>query len=235
MMISLGPLLVNVITIHQSPPANFPPPINCASNSTMTTAEHLALTVVSRSCAIIADCITIVVTWRATRTSRKVMRDSFQQPSLQDVMWTNGNIYFITVVCGNLLDLILATLSITDPENNANWPIGFIDPITSILNCRFLLDLYETNARLERGGSSFSQSDMGTLSLHFNEFKAAHAPGENSHFLGSFSGPVLLDSFSDESEDTALDTVDEKPEAEPSIPAETTPMAMAAGGSNTAA
>lgn len=73
---------------------------------------------------------------------------------------------------------------------------------------------------------------MGTLSLHFNEFKAAHAP-ENSHFLSSFSGPVLLDSFSDESEDTALDTVDEKPEAEPSISAETT--AMAAGGSNTAA
>ncbi|KAH9852851.1 hypothetical protein C2E23DRAFT_885226 [Lenzites betulinus] len=188
-----------------------------------------AVTVVARSCAIIADCITIVVTWRATRTSRKVISDSFQQPSLQDVMWTNGNIYFITVMCGNLLDLILATLSITDPENNANWPIGFIDPITAILNCRFLLDLYETNSRLERGGSSFSQSDM---SLHFTGSKAGDAP-ENSYFLSSFSGPVLLDSFSDESEDTALDTFDEKPEAEPAVPAEA--PAMEAGGSSTAA
>ncbi|KAH9852816.1 hypothetical protein C2E23DRAFT_778182 [Lenzites betulinus] len=192
----------------------------------------LKVAIVARSCAILADLITIVVTWRATRTSRRVLQDTFKQPSLQDIMWTNGNIYFITLLFGNLLDLILVTLSITGLQGDGNWVIQFLTPMTAILNCRFLLDLYETNARLERGGSSLSQSNIGIGSLHFTGIGAPEAPDspEDSPFLSSFSGPVLH-SFPDDI--AALDTADDEPE---SVPAQTTAPATetAAGGSSSA-
>ncbi|KAH9852828.1 hypothetical protein C2E23DRAFT_729975 [Lenzites betulinus] len=196
-----------------------------------TVSMHISLiqmiTVAARSCAILADLITIVVTWRATRTSRKLLQDTFRQPSLQDILWTNGNVYFITLLFGNLLDLILITLSvraITDPQTNGNWVIDFLDPMTAILNCRCLLDLYETNAWLERGGSSLSQSNIGIGSLHFTAIGGPEGDSpEDSPFLSSFSGPVLH-SFPDD-DDMALDTADDEPEAGPSVPAQTTALA----------
>ncbi|KAH9852830.1 hypothetical protein C2E23DRAFT_135153 [Lenzites betulinus] len=141
---------------------------------------------------------------------------------------------YSTLLCGSILALALSTLSIVG-LGDCNWAILFLEVISTILNCRFLLDLYETNARLERGGSSLSQSNIGTLSLHFTGIDGADAHGqEDSPFLNSFSGPVLH-SFPDD-DIMALDTVDDEPEAGPSIPAQTTAPATktAAGGSSSA-
>ncbi|KAH9852824.1 hypothetical protein C2E23DRAFT_134619 [Lenzites betulinus] len=138
-------------------------------------------------------------------------------------MWINGNIYFITLLFGNILDLILVTLSITGLQGDGNWAVGFLNVMTTILNCRFLLDLYETNARLEHGGSSLSQSNIGIGSLHFTGIEGPEGDfPEDSPFLSSFSGPVLH-SFHDD--DMALDTADDEPEAGPSVPAQTTALA----------
>ncbi|KAH9852814.1 hypothetical protein C2E23DRAFT_917821 [Lenzites betulinus] len=131
-----------------------------------------------------------------------------------------------TLLFGNLLDLILITLSITDTDNGENQVTQFLDPINSILSARFLLDLYETNARLERGGSSLSQSNIGTHSLHFAESGGARADApENPPFLDSFSGPVLHP-FPDDI--IAFDTIDDKPKPAASLSVQTILMATTA-------
>ncbi|KAH9852820.1 hypothetical protein C2E23DRAFT_885207 [Lenzites betulinus] len=227
LILSLGPLLVDVSTFYLTLPVNLPPPENCAGQNAASTAEAIGCERNAIITRIEAQyLITIVVTWRATRTSRKVLQDTFKQPSLQDIMWTNGNIYFITLLFGNLLDLILVTLSITDPKSDENWVVNFLDAMTMILSCRFLLDLYETNARLERGGSSLSQSNIGIGSLHFTGIGGPEGDSpEDSPFLSSFSGPVLH-SFPDDS-DMVFDTTDDEPETGPSVPARTTALAAA--------
>ncbi|KAH9854985.1 hypothetical protein C2E23DRAFT_47323 [Lenzites betulinus] len=105
-------------------------------------------------------------------------------------MWTNGNIYFFTLLSINVLDLILVALSITADNSDESYVIVFLDPINAILNCHFLLDLYEANAQIERGGPSLTHSNP-TLSLHFtgSPQDSADAP-EHSTFLSSFAGPV---------------------------------------------
>ncbi|OJT09211.1 hypothetical protein TRAPUB_14337 [Trametes pubescens] len=59
--------------------------------------------------------------------------------------------------------------------------------MSSILNSRFLLALYETNAHLERGGtsaSSFSTLDFGEADLR------AEGSPELPEFLSSLGGPI---------------------------------------------
>lgn len=60
--------------------------------------------------------------------------------------------------------------------------------ISSILNSRFLLALYETNSRLERGGSSASSFST----LNFGETDSPRAAGspELPEFLHSLAGPI---------------------------------------------
>ncbi|KAH9849867.1 hypothetical protein C2E23DRAFT_341287 [Lenzites betulinus] len=131
-------------------------------------------------------------------------------------MWTNGNIYFFTLLSINILDLILVTLSIIVQSSAGSYVILFLSPISAILNCHFLLDLYETNIRIEHGGSTLSQSHPD-LSLHFTGFNSGSEgtdTPEDSPFLSSFSGPIQP--FHDDSMEPY--PADGEPEAEPSLP-----------------
>ncbi|KAI0820555.1 hypothetical protein BC628DRAFT_853166 [Trametes gibbosa] len=205
LILGLGPFLVNVSTLYQAPPINLPPPENCT------------VTICARTCAILTDVIAIVVTWRATRRSHRVLGESFRRPSLEHILWKNGNVYFITLLSFNVVDVILDALSITTPIDSDNYVAIFRETITTILSCRFLLDLYETNARLERGGSSVSQS-LADHSLHFTGLgsQEADAPGEGSAFLDSFGSSVYY-SFDDDDDDMEdAERVDGEPEAGPS-------------------
>ncbi|KAH9852803.1 hypothetical protein C2E23DRAFT_859489 [Lenzites betulinus] len=223
LILGLVPLIVNVSTVtsHQEKPANLPPPQNCVDQNPGSAALDVTLSTqvvvaVARTATILADLLAIVVTWRATRSSRQVLRASFQQPSLHYVMWKNAtctpgtvahtidNVHVhSTLLLANLLDLILVTLSITVPGNQGSDVILLINPLNSILSCRFLLDLYETNARLERGGSSLSQSHLN-LSLHFTGLEGADAL-DSSPFLHSFAGPILHTFPEGDAEGSAVD------------------------------
>ncbi|KAH9859127.1 hypothetical protein C2E23DRAFT_35498 [Lenzites betulinus] len=144
-------------------------------------------------------------------------------------MWTNGNVYFFTLLAINVLDLVLVALSITIPNNEESYVTGFLDPITAILNCKFLLDLYETNARLERGGASLSWS-LPDLSLHFTGVGPSEnvgAPSGGSSFLGSFAGPVRH-LFSDDGMEE-FQPADGEPEAGASIEMKTMTRTAAEG------
>ncbi|KAH9852837.1 hypothetical protein C2E23DRAFT_885217 [Lenzites betulinus] len=111
--------------------------------------------------------------------------------------------------------------------NGGNWVLAFLDPVSAILNCRLLLDLYETKKRSEDGGSSVF--DLGS-GIRFAPIEGTDAP-EDSSFLNSFSGGVLH-SFPDD--DMELDMANDEPsEAGLCIPLQT--MMSAAEGSDAVA
>ncbi|TBU22676.1 hypothetical protein BD311DRAFT_769961 [Dichomitus squalens] len=48
-----------------------------------------------RGSNIIAECLVLVVTWRYTYTTRRIVRDARIGPSLTSVMFYNGSLYFL--------------------------------------------------------------------------------------------------------------------------------------------
>ncbi|KAL1937387.1 hypothetical protein VTO73DRAFT_13793 [Trametes versicolor] len=101
-----------------------------------------------------------------------------------------------TLVAMNIADIVLKTseVLITADIVKASYVADLIDPISSILNSRFLLALYETNAYLERGGSS--ASSFSTLDFGEADPRATGSP-ELPAFLNSLAGPIH--SFTDHS------------------------------------
>ncbi|EIW57012.1 uncharacterized protein TRAVEDRAFT_49821 [Trametes versicolor FP-101664 SS1] len=93
------------------------------------------------------------------------------------------------LVALNIADMVIVVLLLnqSDVANAFNYVDFFIDPISSILNSRFLLALYETNARLERGGSSVSS--FSTLDFGEADPRAAGSP-ELPEFLHSLASPI---------------------------------------------
>ncbi|EIW63117.1 uncharacterized protein TRAVEDRAFT_43423 [Trametes versicolor FP-101664 SS1] len=98
----------------------------------------------------------------------------------------------------NAVDMTFAILSIAvPPENQASYVVVFIDPISSILNGRFLLALHETNARLE-GATDTS----GVSSLCFNTRSGGDSRAGSSELpelLGVIGGSIC--SFHNDDED----------------------------------
>ncbi|KAL1937392.1 hypothetical protein VTO73DRAFT_13798 [Trametes versicolor] len=145
------------------------------------------VSVLSRICLILRDAVAVVVTWWRTRTARQTPTDILRQSSLEIIIWDNGNVYFCTIVLMNVADMILAVLSIRGTQlDNLAYVVNFLDPISSILNSRFLLALYETNAHLESGGTS--ASSFSTL-----DFREGNPPAGSvalPGYLSSLAGPI---------------------------------------------
>lgn len=75
----------------------------------------------------------------------------------------------------------------------------FFPSISSILNSHYLLDLYDTTARLHRGGASTSSLSLTPSNLNFVNPESA----DFSEFLAPFAGPL---------QHSALLELDEGPE-----------------------
>ncbi|EIW56815.1 uncharacterized protein TRAVEDRAFT_49637 [Trametes versicolor FP-101664 SS1] len=108
------------------------------------------------------------------------------RPSLEQVMWENGAAYFCILVSLNVADMILTILSITIQPGAEAYIAGFIDPISSILNSRFLLHLHETNARLEGADASMTSY---SLRIDSGGDPRTGSP-ELPPFLGIIGGPI---------------------------------------------
>ncbi|KAI1795292.1 hypothetical protein LXA43DRAFT_37343 [Ganoderma leucocontextum] len=141
--LGLVPLIVNVSTSYQSHPVNFSPPYNCSVDSSTTPELALAFTALSRGALTLADLIVVGVTWWATYQSRKLVADGIRGRSFTQIMFYNGNMYFVPIACLNMLHITLTALSINVSSGSESYVIDFIDPISSLLVCHFLLALQE--------------------------------------------------------------------------------------------
>ncbi|KAL1937371.1 hypothetical protein VTO73DRAFT_13777 [Trametes versicolor] len=188
LLLSLGPFIVNACTLYQNVTINYPQPSVACTIWPKLITKFGRLTVIARTCLILADLLAIIITWRHTHTARRTSSDNPQRSSMEQILWDNGNIYFCTLVSLNIANMVLVTLSLTTQSlpNDAFYVINFIDPISSILNSRFLLALYETNAYLEKGGTS-AATTVSTL-----DFGGANRAGRSElpGYLSSLAGPI---------------------------------------------
>ncbi|EIW56807.1 uncharacterized protein TRAVEDRAFT_49629 [Trametes versicolor FP-101664 SS1] len=202
LLLSMVPFVVNASTAYLKLPINLPAPLNCQYANAASTGlsigwDFFLLVVASRGCLILVDSLAVVVTWSQTRAAIKLRAGTLKHPSLQQVMWENGTVYFCILVSMNVVDMVLVLLSIAiELEGVSSYVILFIDPISSVLNSRFLLAIHETNARLEGA----ADTSISSLSLHTGRGGTAQAGSpELPDFLGIIGGSFR--SFHDDNED----------------------------------
>ncbi|KAI0707181.1 hypothetical protein C8Q76DRAFT_800534 [Earliella scabrosa] len=113
------------------------------------------------SCLIASDLLVIGITWTATFKLNRALTDVVHTPSISGILLRDGAIYFIVLVILNVLHLSLSLASISVELNSASSVVVLIEPITTVIISRFLLDLQEAN-NLRRDEST-SASSLETL------------------------------------------------------------------------
>ncbi|KAL1938078.1 hypothetical protein VTO73DRAFT_11907 [Trametes versicolor] len=180
LLFSMGPFFVNVCTFYQDTVLNSPPPEGCTGFRISGTV------IVSRSTLIISDVLAIIVTWWSTRAARRISTHLLQRDSLQQIVWENGNIYFFALVSLSAVDMVLIASQVV--SDVTDYIIPFVYPISTILNCRFLLCLYETDVHSERDMTPASESSFSTLDFGGAD-RTAGSP-ELPRFLDSLAGTI---------------------------------------------
>ncbi|OJT06148.1 hypothetical protein TRAPUB_3083 [Trametes pubescens] len=105
-------------------------------------------------------------------------------PSISDAVRKNKAVGGVALVL-SMAPVVINAIAI-QPLEPCSYAAGFIDPISSILNSRFLLALRETNARLEGADASISALSLNTGST---DVLRAGSP-ELPPFLGAIGGPI---------------------------------------------
>ncbi|KAL1937162.1 hypothetical protein VTO73DRAFT_14504 [Trametes versicolor] len=218
LVLGMTPFIVNASVAYQVVPINLPEPLNCNQINTSSTRLNIGwvvsflshsafcasrlpinmtVIVASRGSLILLDSLAAAVTWRQTRAAIQLRTGTEKRPSLEEVMWENGIVYFCTLFTMNVVNMVLVLLAIAiEPGLPSSYVLLFVDPMSSILNSRFLLALHETNARLE-GTADESISSL-SLDTGSGDDRRAGSP-ELPEFLGVLGGSIH--SFHDEDED----------------------------------
>ncbi|KAI0364168.1 hypothetical protein BV20DRAFT_1006208 [Pilatotrama ljubarskyi] len=166
LVLSLSLFLTELSDVYHFPPINEPSPLNCSISGSYSFPIAIAVTLTGRVPAILAECLVLGITWRESYKTLRLLQATGKSdsPSLHQVLLQNGSVYFCALVSLNILDIIFFLLQLTVPDALAgsDYVLQFIDPISTILTSRFLLDLRATDEKMSRSAASLS---MG--SLHF--------------------------------------------------------------------
>ncbi|KAL1937251.1 hypothetical protein VTO73DRAFT_13920 [Trametes versicolor] len=168
LVLSMAPFLINASTAYTQPPINLPAPLNCTATS---------------------------------MTSRSLNIGPELHTDLYGFVCFTGIVYFwfecSILVSMNVVDFVLVILSIAvAPGSASSYILDFIDPISSILNSRFLLTLHETNTQLE-GAADVSISSL-SLNTGSGGEPQAGSP-ELPEYLSVIGGSIR--SFHDDEDD----------------------------------
>ncbi|KAI0780908.1 hypothetical protein BD413DRAFT_608133 [Trametes elegans] len=145
-----------------------------------------------------ADLLAIIVTWRKTYKTSQLVAETGCGPSLSKVMLNSGIVYFCSLAALNILDVVLGVVGIqVQTAGNGTYVVIFVDPLSSLLICRFLLDLRSVSERLADGSSgSVSSLNFGGVGVR------PQVPSNNPSFLDSLAGSVQFPSAPEEDEAT---------------------------------
>ncbi|PIL32832.1 hypothetical protein GSI_04949 [Ganoderma sinense ZZ0214-1] len=123
----------------------------------------------------------------------------------------NGSIYFLFLATLYTLDIILTRDSLpAKVRNAAAFMETFVDPITSILTCHFMLSLREFDSTaMSAGTTTFAESRDGDPGMAMTMLQFGAQPSESlPSFIASFAHPVHVETALFESEtdsDTPVD------------------------------
>ncbi|RPD63750.1 hypothetical protein L227DRAFT_608299 [Lentinus tigrinus ALCF2SS1-6] len=194
LILSLTPFVINMTQYGQGVRGELDPIIGCledlkftpteaimwvvhSSDSALNThteyrAPNHSFPVVSRAGLIVADFLLVVVTWRTLASGP--LRPHFRarsSRSLTDTMLWNGMSYFTILTILNVLHLAFSVANIaSDGAVSTSYITIFTDPLTTILVCRFLLDLQNASTQDVKLGTDdplHLSTAMGQTSLTF--------------------------------------------------------------------
>ncbi|OSD05132.1 hypothetical protein PYCCODRAFT_1291566 [Trametes coccinea BRFM310] len=109
-----------------------------------------------------SDILVIGITWWYVARGRTLGDIRKTKHSLTQVLITNGTAYFLALLTINAVHLTLSMLSINGLADQISEVAVFIDPLTAIIICRFLLALHSTNLRLTGEEHATDDSAMHT-------------------------------------------------------------------------
>ncbi|KAI9069090.1 hypothetical protein FKP32DRAFT_1671664 [Trametes sanguinea] len=180
---------------------------------------------ISRSCVMASDVLVIAITWWYAARGR-TLHDARQlkqfKHSLTQVLIMNGTIYFLALLTVNAVHLTLSMLSINGLADEISEVAVFIDPLTAILICRFLLALHSANLRLTGEELATDDSDAHGMSVDASMLNFAS-------FVESMGGTVNLhNNMLDEEDSTqSCESVGQRDDDQP--PVESTLNVLSAG------
>ncbi|KAI0632611.1 hypothetical protein C8Q77DRAFT_829186 [Trametes polyzona] len=196
LIMGLGTMIYNAVVELYTTPINLPPPENCS-------IERNLMNILGAACPVVGLTLVTVVTWRKTRGTelRSELGSEFsrRRPSLPQILFKYGMFHFCVILVLDLAGTVLdwSSLSLSTNTDGRTFVGFFIAPLTSILTSRLLLDMYETEAQLQRGGVS----NTGSFSINLGS-NGRPGPISTPEFITSYGGPAR--SFPDE-DDTDSD------------------------------
>ncbi|KAI0632625.1 hypothetical protein C8Q77DRAFT_831139 [Trametes polyzona] len=192
----LGAIAYTAVLNFWITPVNLPPPDNCSIVYPISVPLQTipSVSIVTAISSIVGLSLATIVTWRKTRQSvAPPSGDSstHRRANLPQLMFNYGMAYSCAVLTIDIVDVTLQALAFTEPgaADGDTYLSFFAGPITSILISRLMLDLFETNARMERGGAS----NTGSFSVNINSGNRGTRGRGRS---GSPSMPIFLNPYS---------------------------------------
>ncbi|KAI0794536.1 hypothetical protein C8Q74DRAFT_1215806 [Fomes fomentarius] len=184
-LIPVGPNLGTVLVPnHGETFAN----LGCVMDLEMSPGTALKISV------IVSDAILILITWMSPMTQGlRINIHKDKRQSLGAILVQNGTIYFIVLLCLNVLHLAFSLANIFGIGYVESDIIVFTTPITTILISHFLLDLQEAYQQTVRVDSddalnlgsnsstpSFVDRMIGSIGSDIH-FATPERPGEDDH------------------------------------------------------
>ncbi|CDO72028.1 hypothetical protein BN946_scf184943.g63 [Trametes cinnabarina] len=194
------PFILNMVTIYAGHVVNEPMPVGCTDEYTLSATATIACTPILyySTLLILSDVIVMAVTCWSTYKVSKLARSISQPLTLNQVMLENGIVYFLSLTCLNILQVLLNAISLANTAiDTGSYTEEFIDLVTSVLISRFLLNLRAT----ARHSRSFSAPSFIT-----SEAPSSSLPQFVSEFAGQIHSSSSTSQYSfggDEGETTA--------------------------------
>ncbi|RDX55163.1 hypothetical protein OH76DRAFT_872066 [Lentinus brumalis] len=152
---------------------------SAAWSATMLTTRWVLFTGISRGMLSVADLLVIIITWQKTSYTVQNLQGSVG-PSLAKTLLRSGIIYFIPLAFLNILHTILTETGAEQFLRNSSVVSLFIDPATSVLACRFLINLRRVefgHNDTSTGPSTFSTTMRFTPDVSNPTESTASGPG----------------------------------------------------------
>ncbi|KAI0713067.1 hypothetical protein C8T65DRAFT_739119 [Cerioporus squamosus] len=137
LVLSLAPLAANLAQFAYHFTGFIEPIVGCLTDSFR-----------SRTGVTVSDLLLVMLTWRSTavRPIENPFQSEGTRRTLSSILLWNGTLYFIVLSILSVLQLSFTLSSILN-TGGESFVILFTEPLTTVLICRFILDLHEASQR----------------------------------------------------------------------------------------
>lgn len=206
-LLALPPTAMRIIQSFYQAPENLPSPLNCGSSGSLSLKLSTSVIVVTRGSQFAAELLAVGITWWYTYRSYRIRKEVNLGKPISSLLVYNGSMYFLSLATLYILDIILTRDSVpAKVRDAAAFMETFVDPITSILTCHFMLSLREFDSATR--DSATASRHMASTVLQFGAQPSDSLPS----FIASFAHPVHSIEMAALSEKDADAPVDDGPE-----------------------